>query len=40
MMSGFTTEVGCLGATYDRLEGRELFQVVRIANLSQTALGT
>src|SRR5262245_42429539 len=30
MISGFTTEAafGCLGATYDRLNGRELFQVV------------
>ncbi len=29
MMSGFTTEptFGCLGQTYDRLKGRELFQV-------------
>ena len=41
MMSGFTTQptFGCLGPTYDRLRGRQLFQAVRYANLSQTALG-
>jgi len=41
MMSGFTTQptFGCLGPTYDRLRGRQLLQVVRYANLSQTALG-
>jgi hypothetical protein len=41
MISGFTAEAtfGCLGVTYDRLKGWELFQVGRIANLSRTALG-
>jgi hypothetical protein len=41
MISGFTAEAtfGCLGVTYDRLKGWELFQVGRIANLSQTAWG-
>jgi hypothetical protein len=42
MTLGFTTEATFenLEAAYDRLKGRDLFQVVRSANLSQTALWT